>query len=102
MRVRDHDRLHSQSMPFEHTRNAIDLVPRIDHDRLMRSVIAKDRAVALQNPYRQDFVDHEPAFRAFMIAEFSASTTGAAARNRRINSGRSLGVVAIFTSSSCQ
>src|SRR3984957_20306380 len=58
MPMRNHDPLHLQRMFREQQQDLIDVVPRVNHDRLMRLLIAENRTIALQHPDRQNLVNH--------------------------------------------
>src|ERR1700681_2072811 len=58
MGVRDDDRLHAQLMLLQNRQDSLDLVARIDHHRFPALLVAKDRAVTLQNTHWKDLVNH--------------------------------------------
>ena len=56
--VGDHDGLDGEPMPVQDRQDVLDLVARIDHDRLPSGLVAEDRAVALQHSDGKNFMDH--------------------------------------------
>src|SRR5579872_1908845 len=56
--MRDHDLLDLEVMFGDNGNDIFDVIARIDHHRFARGVISDDRAVALQRPNRENFVDH--------------------------------------------
>jgi hypothetical protein len=56
--VRNNDRVHPQLMFRQDCQDTVDLVSRIDYDRLPAHFVSKYRAVALQQSHRKDLVDH--------------------------------------------
>jgi hypothetical protein len=52
------NRRDSELVYFEHGDNPVDLGAGIDHDRLMRILIAENRAIALKQADRQYLVNH--------------------------------------------
>lgn len=57
VRVRADDGSNFQFVAFENFDDALDFISGIDDQRFTRLRIANDRAVALEHPYRKDFVD---------------------------------------------
>jgi fructose-bisphosphate aldolase, class II len=57
MRVRAYDRADVQAMLAQNFQNPLDLIARIDHDRLARLRVAQNRAITLQHPHRNYFVN---------------------------------------------
>src|ERR1044071_7403411 len=58
VRVRDHDGLYREPVPAEDLDDLRDIIAWIDDDGLTGLLIAKDRTIALQHPYRQNLVNH--------------------------------------------
>jgi len=56
--MRYHDGLHREPMLFNNGDNAFDLVARIDYDGFSRLLVSENRAVALQQTHRKNFVNH--------------------------------------------
>ena len=59
MGVRDHDGLHAQSVPPQHTENFVDVVAGIDDDGFLGLLVSENRAIALQHPDAKDFMNHD-------------------------------------------
>jgi ketose-bisphosphate aldolase len=57
VRVRANNRPHIQLVLAQNLQDALDFVARVHHDRIARLRIAQDRAIALEHPYRNNFVD---------------------------------------------
>src|SRR5271170_4871484 len=57
VRVGADNRTHRETVTLEPFEDALDLVARIDHQRLARLRIAQNRAVALQHADRKDLVN---------------------------------------------
>ena len=57
VRVRTHNRPHVQPVLAQNLQNALDLIARIHHDRIACLRIAQNRAIALQHPHRNNFVN---------------------------------------------
>ena len=57
VRVCAHNRPHVQLLLAQNLQDALDFVAGIHDDRITRLRIAQDRAIALQHPYRNNFVN---------------------------------------------
>jgi hypothetical protein len=59
VRVRNHNRLHAQSVPLQDVLNVAQIVPWIDNYRFLGLFVAEDGTVAAQHAYRQNLVNHQ-------------------------------------------
>ncbi len=50
--------LHTQRVLLQNRQDVVDVIARIDHNGFVRLLVAEDRAIALQHPHRQNFMDH--------------------------------------------
>ena len=73
VRVRAHNRAHVQPVFAQNFQDAFDLVAGIHDDCITRFRVAKDRAIALQHPHRDNFVNQFFAH-AESIATLSAAS----------------------------
>src|SRR3954463_4938172 len=64
MRVSDDNLLHSQVVLGHNRQHSLDVVAGIDDDSFATDVIPDDRAIALQRPNREDFVNHVELIRS--------------------------------------
>jgi hypothetical protein len=58
MRVGDYDGLYREPVPVEYLGDLRDIIAWVDYNGLLGLLVAKDRTVALQHPYRQNLVNH--------------------------------------------
>jgi hypothetical protein len=81
MGMRDDNLLYLEFMPPKNGENVVNVVPRIDDHGLVRSLVPNNRAVALEWPDREDFVDHKEAVStqpsAFSPTRILPSSSGA-------------------------
>src|SRR5690348_12934824 len=62
VRVSGNDVAHLQIVLRKDLLHAVDLVAGIDDDGFLRCVVSHNRAVALQYPNRQNFMEHSPCY----------------------------------------
>jgi len=74
VRMRANNRPHAQLMLAQNLQDALDFIARVHHDRLMRFRIAQNRAIALQHPHWNNFVNQFFAHTE-SIATLSAALT---------------------------
>jgi hypothetical protein len=60
VRVRNDDGLQVQAMPLDDFENVVNLIARIHNQAFPAGLVAKHRAIALEQPYRKNLVDHTP------------------------------------------
>lgn len=78
MGMRNDDAAHLQSVPFQDGFDALDFVAGIDHEGAARLLVAQNRAVALQSPHGQNFVNHRWYANSFAVQGYQALHESAA------------------------
>src|SRR3954452_6536822 len=60
MSVRDYDLIYFQFVLLENSNDFVDVITWIDHHCIVRGLVTKNRAIALQRADGQNGVDHKP------------------------------------------
>ena len=88
--VRHHDAGDSELVALEHREDVIGLVARVDDQRLAGLLVAQNRAVACQQPHRQDLMNH-------ILSVSLQGVTGHGRRDYRTRSEAPSGPGALFS-----